>query len=155
MGASNYARHNLKKVYAVREEYLDEDLFIDIQEPLVYALDQEFSKSKKIEVSDSEGSDGSRNYTGAYIASITREYDFGILELRCKICNGYYEGANLEYDLFFEGEEYNNIEDIEEYATIIRDYKRMVSGMERVYSKLTEPLTVLGTFSDGTTVYKN
>lgn len=162
MGATNYARNKLKTVYAVLEhddveEYDVEDLRLNIIERMV----AEFSKRKDLTVSEVDGSDNERNYTGSYIFEVEQRDGINIVG---KMCNGYYQGANLEIEYRYQGEEYNNLDDIldnirywnEEKVPETKtrkDFQRMINGIERVYKKVSTPLGVTGTFSNGVTVY--
>ena len=178
MGTVNYARGNLKTVYAVLED-VDQD-FWDVEydifkQNLREMMEAEFSRNKKITVEIAFGGDNNRSYYGDYVLSVVREYEAGVIEMRCKVVAGYYHGHNLEVDYFLDNEEYDGVENMIDYyrdeiiemkykgysdhqrvpeATMRKDFQRMLNGIEKVYKKISQPLEVQVVFSDGTAVYK-
>jgi hypothetical protein len=119
-----------------------------------------------------------RNYEATGIKSLASYKTFGNVEvevlLTAVIRSGYYEGANLDWELnYYAGSGYDDILDLtyefesqnenqgmakiqkrnaEKWATKIGE--QMVEELERIFTQVSKPLEVVARFSNGETFYK-
>jgi hypothetical protein len=193
MGASNFYNRNAKNVYAVLMDYedvvFDEDgneteetemvcceewQYDDLKNYVTELMDEQtlFKAVERVQFSDN------RNYNGAGIKSLVSYKTFGDVEvevlLTAVIRSGYYEGANLDWEInYYAGSGYDDILDLtyefesqydnqgmakiqkrnaEKWATKIGE--QMVEELERIFAQVSNPLEVVARFSNGETFYK-
>ena len=103
---------------------------------------------------------------------------FGDIEIEVKIIgqivSAYYEGASLDFVIEFNGEEYNNNEpnfywdfdnsDMNRGLQVLQDRNatkwaekkatELKELIEEVFTKVSEPLNVVASFSNGETIYQ-
>ena len=128
---------------------------------------------------EEEGSDNDRNYCATNLFSYSTSKMFGDIEIEVKIIgqivSAYYEGASLDFSVEFNDEEYTNDEpDFEwlfEYQSDMNQGMRkiqmnnaikwaektkteLIELIEEVFTKVSQPLNVLGTASNGETFYE-
>jgi hypothetical protein len=193
MGASNFYNRNAKNVYAVLMDYedvvFDEDGneteetqmvcceewdYKDLTDYVKELMDEQtlFKAVERVEFYNN------RNYEATGIKSLVAYKTFGNVEvevlLTAVIRSGYYEGANLDWELnYYAGSGYDDILDLtyefesqyenqgmakiqkrnaEKWATKIGE--QMVEELERIFTQVSKPLEVVARFSNGETIYK-
>lgn len=221
MGASNFARGNTSKVFAVlmdteetfKEcsecghkhydfEYNTESFknltccegatleeqteyrscesyeYDEFKEYLRETAEEEIKNRKDIRFKEESGSDNDRNYCATNLFSFNTSKMFGDIEVEVsiigQIVSAYYEGASLDFEVEFNGEEYTNDEpDFEwlfEYQSEMNKGLQVVQNrnaikwaektktelinlIEEVFTKVSMPLNVVASFSNGETIY--
>jgi hypothetical protein len=174
MSTGNFYNKNASRIFAfeVEDDFDYEDTVGNI---LASLLDRDFSEETGYE-------NGLRSFTGRYIASkcISKSFCGLSVDVTIKaICrSGYYSGANIDWELGYQFEETSEekpeasdiAEILERYygvgagmATIqgrnaLRFIERaetqLVEELEAVLAEFTEPLVVVGRFSNGETLYE-
>ena len=140
---------------------------------------QEENKNRKdIRFKEENGSDNDRNYCATNLFSFNTSKMFGDIEISVKIIgqivSAYYEGASLDFSVEFNDEEYTNNEpDFEwlfEYKSEMNKGLQVVQNrnaikwaektktelielIEEVFTKVSQPLNVVASFSNGETIY--
>lgn len=141
-------------------EYNSDQHQIDYEDQISYII-EELSKIPGF----SEGEydfDDNRNFSGrslgAISVNISNKNDTGV-QIICVARSGYYEGANLDWELKFTGPDGYDIDspdDISQrsYATKLqRAADALVKKVEKVYARCTTPYGVSARFSNGETMY--
>jgi hypothetical protein len=200
MGTNNFYNKNATRVYVVLESYetpiLDEngnetdELETVCPDSFDYDLLTEYVADVLLEKSTAKGVKfhqfdkknscyDNRNFGASYLASIFKRYVYcGIefdLTLNAFIRGGYYEAANLDWEveLSFEGNRYDDDEDfvlayddfedkrgvlkmnIQNINNKINKIKNeLVDICEDCFETVSTPYLKVGTFSNGETVYK-
>lgn len=128
---------------------------------------------------EEEGSDNDRNYCATNLFSYSTSKMFGDIEIEVRIIgqivSAYYEGASLDFVVEFNGEEYiNDKPDFEwlfEYQSEMnkglqvlqnknavkwaeKTKTELIELIEEVFTKVSEPLNVVASFSNGETIYQ-
>lgn len=193
MGASNFYNKNANNVYAVLMDYEDVVFDEDGNETeetqmvqceswdyndLIDYVNELMDEQKLFKVSDRVEFDNNRNYEGTAIKSLVSYKSFGDVEveilLTAVIRSGYYEGANLDWEInYYAGSGYNDILDLtyefesqndnqgmakiqcrnaEKWATNVGE--QMIEELERIFTQVSKPLEVVARFSNGETIYK-
>lgn len=193
MGASNFYNRNAKNVYAVLMDY--EDVVFDedgneteetqmVQceswdyDNLIDYVTELMDEQKLFKAVDRVEFYDNRNYEATGIKSLVAYKTFGNVEvevlLTAVIRSGYYEGANLDWELnYYAGSGYDNILDLTyEFESqndnqgmakiqcrnaekwVIKIRKQMVEELERIFTQVSKPLEVVARFSNGETFYK-
>jgi hypothetical protein len=175
MGTSNFARGNTSRVFAVlMDEEIDD--FMDYVREVA-----EESAPKDIQYSEEDGSDRDRNYPATNLFSYRVSKWFGDLEVEvqivAKMVSGYYEGASLDFEFtIFDGYEFSDSDDSVEHLFgnncscmnqgllkiqqrnaerwVDRAKDQLITLTERVFEQVSMPLKVVGTFSNGETIYE-
>jgi hypothetical protein len=177
MGTSNFARGNTSRVFAVlMDEQDDVEDFVDF----VREVAKE-SAPKDIQYSKEDGSDRDRNYNASNLFSYKISKWYGDLEVELQIVakmrSGYYEGASLDFEFtIFDGYEFsdsdNSVENLfgnncscmnqgllkiqhrhaERWVDRAKD--QLIALTEQVFEQVSMPLKVVGTFSNGETIYE-
>jgi hypothetical protein len=193
MGASNFYNRNANNVYAVLMDY--EDVVFDedgneteetqmVQceswdyDNLIDYVTELMDEQKLFKAVDRVEFYNNRNYEATGIKSLASYKTFGNVEvevlLTAVIRSGYYEGANLDWELnYYAGSGYDDILDLtyefesqnenqgmakiqkrnaEKWATKIGE--QMVEELERIFTQVSKPLEVVARFSNGETFYK-
>lgn len=192
MATSNFYNKNASNVYAVLMDY--EDVVFDengneteetqmVQceswdyEDLVDYVNELMDESQTFQVSDRVEFSNNRNFEGTGIKSFVSYKTFGDVEveilLTAVIRSGYYEGANLDWELnYYVGSGYDDRIDFmydfengydnqgmakiqcrnaEKWAA--KEGERMVEVLECIFTQVSSPLQVMARFSNGETIY--
>lgn len=193
MGASNFYNRNAKNVYAVLMDY--EDVVFDEDgneteetqmvaceswdyDNLVDYVTELMDEQKVFNSVDRVEFYNNRNYEATGIKSLVAYKSFGDVEvevlLTAVVRSGYYEGANLDWDInYYAGSGYDDILDLtyefesqydnqgmakiqkrnaEKWATKVGE--QMIEELERIFTQVSKPLEVVARFSNGETIYK-
>lgn len=151
----------------------------DFKEYLKETAQEEVKELKNIWYKEESGSDNDRNYCATDLFSFNTSKMFGDIEISVKvigqIVSAYYEGASLDFTVEFNDEEYTNDEpDFEwlfEYQSEMnkglqvlqnrnaikwaeKTKTELIELIEEVFTKVSQPLNVLGTASNGETFYE-
>jgi len=150
MGASNFHNVNASKIYACSVGDSEECRFYD-SEDLFEQVKYSLAKSPNFVDFTPDDPFELRSYPSTVVGSLrkvkrtkSRECEVFITAV---IRYGYYSGANLDYFLTIEGDEKLNL-----WANSAKE--RLEREIEKLFSKISDPLTVLATFSNGETVYR-
>ena len=193
MGTPNFANpENASCVYVVgfddKGDCVDEDFYYDnLAEFINYLMDELIEKEKDKNLSYyhcwyDEKWDGNRNYSGRYIGEL--DYNFfylGIditITVKLKVINGYYEGANLDYEIEYSDES----QYYEDYIKLVKSVKeypedyglnnglvaihawrlenkldevrdKLTSMVESIYKRASQPYYKSAQFSNGEAIY--
>ena len=151
----------------------------DFKEYLRETAEEEIKELKNIWYKEESGSDNDRNYCATDLFSFNTSKMFGDIEVEVsiigQIVSAYYEGASLDFAVEFNDEEYTNDEpDFEwlfEYQSEMnkglqvlqnrnaikwaeKTKTELIELIEEVFTKVSQPLNVLGTASNGETFYE-
>lgn len=151
----------------------------EFKEYLRETAQEEIKELKNVWYKEENGSDNDRNYCATNLFSFNTSKMFGDIEVEVsiigQIVSAYYEGASLDFAVEFNDEEYTNDEpDFEwlfEYQSEMNKGLQVIQNrnaikwaektktelielIEEVFTKVSEPLNVLGTFSNGETIYE-
>ena len=151
----------------------------DFKEYLRETAQEEIKNRKGICFKEESGSDNDRNYCATNLFSYSTSKMFGDIEIEVRvigqIVSAYYEGASLDFAVEFNDEEYTNDEpDFEwlfEYQSEMnkglqvlqnrnaikwaeKTKTELIELIEEVFTKVSQPLNVLGTASNGETFYE-
>ena len=151
----------------------------DFKEYLRETAEEEIKELKNIWYKEESGSDNDRNYCATDLFSFNTSKMFGDIEISVKVIgqvvSAYYEGASLDFAVEFNDEEYTNDEpDFEwlfEYQSEMnkglqvlqnrnavkwaeKTKTELIELIEEVFTKVSQPLNVLGTASNGETFYE-
>ena len=156
----------------------DEYEYEDFKEYLRETAQEEVKELKTIWYKEESGSDNDINYCATNLFSYSTSKMFGDIEIEVRIIgqivSAYYEGASLDFVIEFNGEEYNNNEpnfywdfdnsDMNRGLQVLQDRNatkwaekkatELKELIEEVFTKVSEPLNVLGTASNGETFYE-
>lgn len=157
----------------------DEYEYDDLKDYIRETAQEEIKGLKEVWYREESGSDNARNYSATDLFSFNTSKMFGDIEISVKvigqIVGAYYEGASLDFSVEFNGEEYTNDEpDFEwlfEYqsdmnkglqvlqnrnATKWAEKKAtgLIELIEEVFTKVSQPLNVVASFSNGETIYQ-
>jgi len=196
MGTSNFYNKNASKYFAVLmdseqpvlddegneteeteihtvEDYEVDDFIEYIHEKLTESKFENWIPTKLIWEKDSN-----RNFEGRILGELSEEKKYGDVwakvEIEVIMRNGYYEGANLDWNIKFllDGNEVDEDCIREDFvwnsdlntglATMVAQKaekwmsnKRgeLISEIERIFTEISEPLVKVATFSNGETIY--
>ena len=151
----------------------------DFKEYLRETAQEEIKELKNIWYKEESGSDNDRNYCATDLFSFTTSKMFGDIEVEVRvigqIVSAYYEGASLDFAVEFNDEEYTNdkpdFEWLFEYQSDMnkglqvlqnrnaikwaeKTKTELIELIEEVFTKVSQPLNVLGTASNGETFYE-
>ena len=151
----------------------------EFKEYLRETAEEEIKNRKNIFFKEESGSDNDRNYCATDLFSFNTSKMFGDIEVEVsiigQIVSAYYEGASLDFAVEFNDEEYTNDEpDFEwlfEYQSEMnkglqvlqnrnaikwaeKTKTELIKLIEEVFTKVSQPLNVLGTASNGETFYE-
>lgn len=137
--------------------------------------------SNDIQYSDEDGSDNDRNYCASNLFSYKMSKWYGDIEVEvqivAKMVSGYYEGASLDFDVtVFDGYEFSDSDNSVEYLFsnncscmnqgilkiqqchaerwVDKAKDQLIELVEQVFEQVSIPLKVVGTFSNGETIYE-
>ena len=125
---------------------------------------------------EEEGSDNDRNYCATNLFSYSTSKMFGDIEIEVKIIgqivSAYYEGASLDFVVEFNGEENEELDfywdfdnsDMNRGLQVLQNKNaikwaektktELIELIEEVFAKVSMPLNILGTASNGETFYE-
>jgi len=172
MSTSNFHNINASKIYAcdTADEYAYEDLKMNLEEEI-----DNLPKGYDVE---RQCSDELRNYPAHVLGVITDDFEYGETELEIVLRSGYYGGVNIDFNILFEGNVYESIEDIlseyqdtyeyneekegkihvkdmeDQLEKITKFFNEAVNTFEELAGKWSTPLRVVATFSNGETIYE-
>ena len=151
----------------------------DFKEYLRETAEEEIKELKNIWYKEESGSDNDRNYCATDLFSFNTSKMFGDIEISVKvigqIVSAYYEGASLDFAVEFNDEEYTNDEpdfewlfeyqsDMNKGLQVLQNRNaikwaektktELIELIEEVFTKVSQPLNVLGTASNGETFYE-
>jgi hypothetical protein len=195
MGTSNFFNKNASRIFAIGMSYeqpiIDED-GNETDEMETQSIDsyewEDIKREIKAAIAELPdfnglGSDyNDRNYYGTNVGELWKyrtylNFEVGV-ELQAYVRSGYYEGANLDWEVayIFEGEKYNDVDDLIEYfidraddfakkglavmhSKNVRKYldtteRYLVDQIEKVFAEQSGvQLEVTARFSNGETIY--
>ena len=151
----------------------------DFKEYLRETAKEEIKELKNIWYKEESGSDNDRNYCATDLFSFNTSKMFGDIEISVKVIgqkvSAYYEGASLDFAVEFNDEEYTNDEpdfewlfeyqsDMNKGLQVLQNRNavkwaekaktELIELIEEVFTKVSQPLNVLGTASNGETFYE-
>ena len=151
----------------------------DFKEYLRETAEEEIKNRKDIRFKEESGSDNDRNYCATDLFSFNTSKMFGDIEISVKVIgqtvSAYYEGASLDFAVEFNDEEYTNDEpdfewlfeynsDMNKGMQVLQNRNaikwaektktELIELIEEVFTKVSQPLNVLGTASNGETFYE-
>ncbi len=157
----------------------DEYEYDDLKDYIRETAQEEIKNRKDIRFKEESGSDNDRNYCATDLFSFNTSKMFGDIEISVKvigqIVGAYYEGASLDFSVEFNDEEYTNDEpDFEwlfEYQSEMnkglqvlqnrnaikwaeKTKTELIELIEEVFTKVSQPLNVVASFSNGETIYQ-
>ena len=154
----------------------DEYEYDDLKDYIRETAQEEIKNRKDIRFKEESGSDNDRNYCATDLFSFYASKMFGDIEIEVKIIgqivSAYYEGASLDFVVEFNGEEneeldfywdFDNSEmnkglQVLQNRNAIKWAKKtkteLIELIEEVFTKVSMPLNVLGTASNGETFYE-
>ena len=151
----------------------------DFKEYLRETAQEEIKNLKEVWYKEESGSDNDRNYCATDLFSFNTSKMFGDIEVEVsiigQIVSAYYEGASLDFAVEFNDEEYTNDEpdfewlfeyqsDMNKGMQVLQNRNavkwaektktELIELIEEVFTKVSQPLNVLGTASNGETFYE-
>ena len=151
----------------------------EFKEYLKETAQEEIKELKNIWYKEESGSDNDRNYCATDLFSFNTSKMFGDIEVEVsiigQIVSAYYEGASLDFAVEFNDEEYTNDEpdfewlfeyqsDMNKGLQVLQNRNaikwaekaktELIELIEEVFTKVSQPLNVLGTASNGETFYE-
>ena len=151
----------------------------DFKEYLRETAQEEIKNLKEVWYREESGSDNDRNYCATDLFSFNTSKMFGDIEVEVRvigqIVSAYYEGASLDFAVEFNDEEYTNDEpdfewlfeyqsDMNKGLQVLQNRNaikwaektktELIELIEEVFTKVSQPLNVLGTASNGETFYE-
>ena len=125
---------------------------------------------------EEEGSDNDRNYCATNLFSYSTSKMFGDIEIEVsiigQIVSAYYEGASLDFVVEFNGEENEELDfywdfdnsDMNKGLQVLQNRNaikwaektktELIELIEEVFTKVSMPLNVVASFSNGETIYQ-
>jgi len=127
------------------DEFCYDEYVADVQKQL-----------EKIGFESCDKADNDRSYPGTIIASYGQEDDGFIKYLEVVIRNGYYDGANIDYQIDGEfcPQNEQNKKECAHIDALNRKFDRIVAKTEKILRKNGQELLRVGVFSNGEAVYK-
>ena len=148
----------------------------DFKEYLRETAQEEIKELKNIWYKEESGSDNDRNYCATNLFSYSTSKMFGDIEIEVKIIgqivSAYYEGASLDFAVEFNGEENEELDfywdfdnsDMNRGLQVLQNKNaikwaektktELIRLIEEVFTKVSEPLNVVASFSNGETIYQ-
>ena len=148
----------------------------EFKEYLRETAQEEAKELKTIWYKEESGSDNDRNYCATNLFSYSTSKMFGDIEISVKvigqIVGAYYEGASLDFVVEFNGEENEELDfywdfdnsDMNRGLQVLQNKNaikwaektktELIELIEEVFTKVSQPLNVLGTASNGETFYE-
>ena len=154
----------------------DEYEYDDLKDYIRETAQEEIKNRKGIRFKAESGSDNDRNYCATNLFSYSTSKMFGDIEIEVRIIgqivSAYYEGASLDFVVEFNGEENEELDfywdfdnsDMNRGLQVLQNKNaikwaektktELIKLIEEVFTKVSEPLNVLGTASNGETFYE-
>ena len=154
----------------------DEYEYDDLKDYIRETAQEEIKNRKDIRFKEESGSDNDRNYCATDLFSFNTSKMFGDIEISVKvigqIVGAYYEGASLDFVVEFNGEENEELDfywdfdnsDMNRGLQVLQNRNatkwaekkatELKELIEEVFTKVSMPLNVLGTASNGETFYE-
>lgn len=151
----------------------------EFKEYLRETAQEEIKNIKGVWYREENGSDNDRNYCATNLFSFYTSKMFGDIEISVRIIgqvvSAYYEGASLDFSVEFNDEEYTNdkpdFDWLFEYQSDMKKGLQVIQNrnatkwaekkatelkelIEEVFTKVSMPLNVVATFSNGETIYE-
>ena len=148
----------------------------EFKEYLRETAQEEAKELKTIWYKEESGSDNDRNYCATNLFSYSTSKMFGDIEIEVKIIgqivSAYYEGASLDFVVEFNGEENEELDfywdfdnsDMNRGLQVLQNKNaikwaektktELIELIEEVFTKVSEPLNVVASFSNGETIYQ-
>ena len=151
----------------------------ELKEYLRETAQEEIKTLKEVWYKEESGSDNARNYCATDLFSFNTSKMFGDIEVEVsvigQIVSAYYEGASLDFSVEFNDEEYTNDEpdfewlfeyqsDMNKGMQVLQNRNaikwaektktELIELIEEVFTKVSQPLNILGTASNGETFYE-
>ena len=147
----------------------------EFKEYLRETAQEEAKELKTIWYKEESGSDNDRNYCATNLFSYSTSKMFGDIEIEVKIIgqivSAYYEGASLDFVVEFNGEENEELDfywdfdnsEMNKGLQVLQNKNaikwaektktELIELIEEVFTKVSEPLNVVASFSNGETIY--
>lgn len=150
----------------------------EFKEYLRETAQEEIKELKNVWYKEESGSDNDRNYCATNLFSFNTSKMFGDIEVEVsiigQIVSAYYEGASLDFAVEFNDEEYTNDEpdfewlfeyqsDMNKGLQVLQNRNaikwakktktELINLIEEVFTKVSTPLNVVASFSNGETIY--
>ena len=154
----------------------DECEYNDLKDYIRETAQEEAKELKTIWYKEESGSDNDRNYCATNLFSYSTSKMFGDIEIEVRIIgqivSAYYEGASLDFVVEFNGEENEELDfywdfdnsDMNRGLQVLQNRNavkwaektktELIELIEEVFTKVSQPLNVLGTASNGETFYE-
>ena len=154
----------------------DEYEYDDLKDYIRETAQEEIKNRKDIRFKEESGSDNDRNYCATNLFSYSTSKMFGDIEIEVKIIgqivSAYYEGASLDFVVEFNGEENEELDfywdfdnsDMNRGLQVLQNKNaikwaektktELIELIEEVFTKVSEPLNVVASFSNGETIYQ-
>ena len=148
----------------------------DFKEYLRETAQEEAKELKTIWYKEESGSDNNRNYCATNLFSYSTSKMFGDIEIEVgiigQIVSAYYEGASLDFVVEFNGEENEELDfywdfdnsNMNRGLQVLQNRNavkwaektktELIELIEEVFTKVSEPLNVVASFSNGETIYQ-
>ena len=148
----------------------------EFKEYLRETAQEEAKELKTIWYKEESGSDNDRNYCATNLFSYSISKMFGDIEIEVRIIgqivSAYYEGASLDFVVEFNGEENKELDfywdfdnsDMNRGLQVLQNRNavkwaekkatELKELIEEVFTKVSEPLNVVASFSNGETIYQ-
>lgn len=151
MATANFHNKNASKVFAIQSEMDEWGL---VEEGII-----ETFKDKGWQEPYKEEWDGDRNFEGKALVFKEIEVGIWILKFRVFLRAGYYDGANLDWDLWLTKDSLKDYQEGElEYMEVpnyVQDkIDSSIKKIEKTFEKISTPLDVVAQFSNGETIYE-
>ena len=154
----------------------DEYEYDDLKDYIRETAQEEIKNRKGIRFKEESGSDNDRNYCATNLFSYSTSKMFGDIEIEVRIIgqivSAYYEGASLDFVVEFNGEENKELDfywdfdnsDMNRGLQVLQNRNavkwaektktELIKLIEEVFTKVSEPLNVVASFSNGETIYQ-
>ena len=148
----------------------------EFKEYLRETAEEEIKELKNVWYKEENGSDNDRNYCATNLFSFNTSKMFGDIEVEVsiigQIVSAYYEGASLDFVVEFNGEENKELDfywdfdnsDMNRGLQVLQNKNaikwaektktELIELIEEVFTKVSEPLNVVASFSNGETIYQ-
>ena len=154
----------------------DEYEYNDLKDYIRETAQEEAKELKTIWYKEESGSDNDRNYCATNLFSYSTSKMFGDIEIEVRIIgqivSAYYEGASLDFVVEFNGEENEELDfywdfdnsDMNRGLQVLQNRNavkwaektktELIELIEEVFTKVSQPLNVVASFSNGETIYQ-
>ena len=148
----------------------------EFKEYLRETAEEEIKELKNVWYKEESESDNDRNYCATNLFSYSTSKMFGDIEIEVRIIgqivSAYYEGASLDFVVEFNGEENKELDfywdfdnsEMNKGLQVLQNKNaikwaektktELIELIEEVFTKVSEPLNVVASFSNGETIYQ-